>query len=503
MGSSPKSESPSPKRGESEPILLKYSSLGAAPPQKSPSLRFESLTSALTSSNLRKSRAIPSTSSPSLRKQWSPLERDRFLTKLHAIAAASAPVLKPEHPARDFELFSQELSKEGIEKTPQECQIFYNVLVKEGSIAEMAKQKKRLNESFDSYLTKLVKDNIHQEIEEYQWKEKVYAAEQSMNVKDTEGTTSGQRKKINAYTKSTRPILKTINAMGVPSTSVGTQLVAILKLKDFPEEREEVILAIGQISAIILATMKGYLLIVFYFTVHTNFEQQIKKDDEEDDEELDGPDIALTEAQRDELEVSFKVNEHPDKEAKAALAERVGMTIEKVKEWFERKNGKSSTFSSKKRGASQVNRVSPADSKENTSKRQRWMNPSNDKSRSVTATSVCQTSQMIASSSCQPINTETKGKTEILEPACSEPSDPEIGFSATFAGLKVKERQRLESIYKECQTMMQEIGDGVKKDESEARKSLLAVQSGKRRLDEGKRKLELLLKNMETLDMIS
>lgn len=108
----------------------------------------------------------------------------------------------------------------------------------------------------------------------------------------------------------------------------------------------------------------------------------------------------------------------------------------------------------------------------------------------------------MAASSKTSIKPEVEVVATASGPPLCESLDAGHGFSEQFADVRKQERKRLESLYEERHKIIQEVGDDVKKHESEARNSLLAVQKFKRKLNEEQRKLELLRKKIEGLDML-
>ncbi|KAB8303454.1 hypothetical protein EYC80_004876 [Monilinia laxa] len=422
-------------------------------------------------SALHVSRDSSPESSLSLPQKWSRYERNQFLVILCSAKPESDLRVELASPEREFEFISQELASEETHKTPQECREFYDELVKKGSIAKTMEKNKNTSMFLESYLIP-VNNNTgdHQEQEEH---------EKKLQVDALSGDRDVMRKPIfqdKKERKSAWPHRRPYFWSAEEDKCLYKEYKAHFENgKTDKRSAKEIWDSIGRNLQAQGFRKRSREACILHWT---------KREER-------SPGIPLTEAQQDELEVAYKVNERLVNEENSALAERLELPIKEVKKWFESKSG------------SVLGRTSSVNSRGRPRKRQRQSSSRNEKSCSISPTTVPQMSQMIASAKSQSINSEATGRMSISTPVIPEFSDPEIEFSARFADLRTKERQRLQSKYEESQELILRIGNDVKSYESEARKNLLAIQKEKRTLDKEGRKLVLLRKKIESLDMVS
>ncbi|CAD6447074.1 eac06fb9-e8a8-48d4-bb9d-e8ad64a2ffdd-CDS [Sclerotinia trifoliorum] len=147
-------------------------------------------------------------------------------------------------------------------KTPQECQKLYDGLVEKGSNSKAMEQKESLIKIFDRYLTEIFGKyaSNHQGSEKSGLEEENNTARETSSIKVEpllrDENLSLQLEKISAYTRSTRPTLKTISMTDVSLNIDGIRSLAILKLEDFQEGQGALVLVTGQSSAVILGIIR-------------------------------------------------------------------------------------------------------------------------------------------------------------------------------------------------------------------------------------------------------
>ncbi|KAJ8070762.1 hypothetical protein OCU04_001128 [Sclerotinia nivalis] len=268
------------------------------------------------------SESLNSGSSP---HEWSQFERDQSLTALPSVEIVSVEGLEPEFSERIFELVSQGLAREKIMKTPQECQKLYDDFVEKGSMSKAMEQKESLTRLLDSYFTVFGKDaRNHQGSEEPGPAEEKNATREASSIKVEpllrDGNLSFQDRDKSEPAKSYR----TFHCWSAQED----QCLYEEYKANFEDNKYDGRLAEHRWESI------ARNLEARGFQRRTRdacaSHWAIKKEYAEEEAQYD-LDTVLTEAQRDELEVAYKINEHPDNEAEAALAERVELLPYEVK----------------------------------------------------------------------------------------------------------------------------------------------------------------------------